>query len=198
MKKLALTAAAAGLVLSGAALAGGYTPAEMHHNCGVSGLGVFVTSSVGNPAGGSGGQGIFDFMHDINVGLGYVMNPWEMGISFGGTHTSGSAGVSNFTTRLYAGHRWALFHCLFGSVGVNGSYNHQDNTITRYVDAYSAGAYVGLSWEPSAHFAIFTRINAFSWNRTRLATGVATQPEDTYNFFNAGVVGMSYYFGNLA
>lgn len=216
MKKFTQVALAAGLAvaLSSSAFAGGYSRAEAAampaHHCGVHGLGVSLFSTIG----GGSNQGFLDLGHDVNVGVDYIMHQWEMGMSVGGTHTAAKDGVvstSNVTTSAYAGYRMALMHCLFGSVGGEFAWNHVSakpvagapnvTQVFRYTDTYNMGAYLGLSYEPTEHFALFTRVDAvdytYSRNSNGTSTPVATQPGGTWNFFNAGVVGMSYYFGDV-
>ena len=210
MNKFTQVAVAAGLAVAfSSAFAGGYTRAEMPaHDCGVTGLGVSLFSTIGdsgytvtsnNKGNQSGGQGFIDFGHNINLGLNYVVNPWEMGLSFGGiTSTADNTYNTHYDLGMFFGHRWALFHCLFGSVGVQGDYEHTHSAVSTYTDTYNAGAYLGLSYEPTQHFAVFTRIDAVNWNGFYPAPSASQGGHSSnLNFFDRGVFGLSYYFGDV-
>lgn len=202
MKKFTKVALAAGLAvsLSSAAFAGGYSRAEaatMPHPCGVHGLGVSIASPFS--------VGVADFLEQYRFGLNYVVQSWEMGLDFNGGHTDNVAGEpdsNRYRVGLHAGYRWPLFHCLFGSIGGLFAWEHFHNvqssigTATETSNLYTAGAYLGLSWEPTEHIQLFGRAHAvtYTWGRNETTR---TDGPRTWNFFNEGEFGVAYYFGDV-
>ena len=199
MKKFTQVAVAAGLAvaLSSSAFAGGYSRAEMPaDHCGVHGLGVSVLSTFGGVTAIDNldsGHGLLDWGKDLYVCVDYIYQQLEAGVVMSGTHTEASGSTASSTQfdiggRL--GYRMPLFHCLYGSVGVNGLYGAGDQPAGS-VNPYQVGAYMGLSYEPTEHLSVFTRVNAIQYNRS-------TADRKFWNFFNNAEFGVAYYFGDLA
>lgn len=143
--------------------------------------------------------------NNFSFGIDYKLAQIEMGATLSmqvnEAVVPGTTNWSEYDVGGYLGYRLPVVSHLFASLGAQGNYaiisDEPSYANGAGVDhsPYVIGAYVGLSYEPTDHIAIFARVNpvsyqSFGYNDNTTRSGATA---NKWGFFASGIVGLSYY-----